>query len=62
MDFWFRIDWKCWTNCKIRAQQKEFCDKEVGKSKVTRNKLSEDIDGLAAAIEDGKAKIMMAKA
>jgi len=30
----------------------------MGKSKVTRNKLSEEIDGLDAAIEDGKATIM----
>merc|ERR1740130_1223220 len=40
------------------AQHEGFCDKEIGKSKVTRNKLSEDIDGLAAAVEDGKATIM----
>merc|ERR1719395_353735 len=30
----------------------------MGKSKVTRNKLSEEIDGLDAAIEDGKGTIM----
>merc|ERR1740138_1500380 len=41
------------------AQHEGFCDKEIGKSKVTRNKLSEDIDGLQAAVEDGKATIMM---
>jgi len=41
------------------AQHEGFCDKEIGKSKVTRNKLSEDIDGLNAAVEDGKATIMM---
>merc|ERR1740117_2852730 len=41
------------------AQHEGFCDKEIAKSKVTRNKLSEDIDGLAAAVEDGKATIMM---
>merc|ERR1719183_2815979 len=41
------------------AQHEGFCDKEIGKSKVTRNKLSEDIDALAAAVEDGKATIMM---
>merc|ERR1719375_656560 len=40
------------------AQHEGFCDKEIGKSKVTRNKLSEDIDGLEAAVEDGKATIM----
>merc|ERR1719272_1005723 len=41
------------------ASHEGFCDKEIGKSKVTRNKLSEDIDGLNAACEDGKATIMM---
>merc|ERR1719446_1778700 len=41
------------------AQHEGFCDKEIGKSKVTRNKLSEDIDLLTAAVEDGKATIMM---
>jgi len=40
------------------AQHEGFCDKEIGKSKVTRNKLTEDIDGLNAAVEDGKANIM----
>merc|ERR1719502_272 len=40
------------------AQHEGFCDKEIGKSKVTRNKLSEDIDALEAAVEDGKATIM----
>jgi hypothetical protein len=41
------------------AQHEGFCDKEFGKNKVTRTKLSEDIDGLQAAVEDGKATIMM---
>jgi chromosome segregation ATPase len=41
------------------AQHEGFCDKEIGKSKVTRNKLSEDIDGLNAAVKDGEATIMM---
>jgi len=40
------------------AQHEGFCDKEIGKSKVTRNKLSEDIDGLQSAVEDGKSTIM----
>merc|ERR1719491_1446867 len=40
------------------AQHEGFCDKEIGKSKVTRNKLTEDIDGLEAAVEEGKASIM----
>lgn len=41
------------------AQKEGFCDKEFGKNKVTRNKLSEDIDGLQAAVEDSKATILM---
>jgi len=41
------------------ADHEGFCDTEVGKSKVTRAKLSEDIDGLVAAVEEGKATIMM---
>jgi len=40
------------------ADHEGFCDKEIGKSKVTRNKLSEDIDALSAAIEEGAATIM----
>jgi len=40
------------------AQHEGFCDKEIGKSKVTRNKLSEDIDAAEAAIDEGKANIM----
>jgi hypothetical protein len=40
------------------ASHEGFCDKEIGKSKVTRNKLSEDIDSLNAAVEDSKATIM----
>mmetsp|Transcript_8648 Transcript_8648/g.27559 ORF Transcript_8648/g.27559 Transcript_8648/m.27559 type:complete len:729 (-) Transcript_8648:69-2255(-) len=39
------------------AEHEGFCDKEMGKSKITRNKLSEDIDGLTAAVEEGKATI-----
>jgi hypothetical protein len=41
------------------AQHEGFCDKEFGKNKVTRNKLTQDIDALEAAVEDGKATIMM---
>jgi hypothetical protein len=41
------------------AEHEGFCDTEVGKSKVTRAKLSEDIDALTAAVEEGKATIMM---
>jgi len=40
------------------AKKEGWCDTEMGKSKVTRNKLSEEIDGLDAAIEDGRATIM----
>jgi len=40
------------------ADHEGFCDTEIGKSKVTRTKLSEDIDGLNAAIEEGKSTIM----
>merc|ERR1712129_410127 len=39
------------------ANHEGFCDKEMGKSKITRNKLTEDIDGLDAAIEEGKSTI-----
>jgi len=39
------------------AKHEGFCDKEMGKSKITRNKLTEDIDGLDAAIEEGKSMI-----
>lgn len=41
------------------AEHEGFCDTEVGKSKVTRAKLTEDIDGLTAAVEEGKSTIMM---
>merc|ERR1719498_380528 len=40
------------------AEKDGWCDTEMGKNKVTRNKLTEEIDGLDAAIEDGKATIM----
>merc|ERR1719336_1214689 len=40
------------------AKHEGFCDVEMGKSKVTRNKLSSDIDGLTASIDDGKATIL----
>merc|ERR1719428_2807024 len=39
------------------ASREGWCDTELGKSKVTRNKLNEDIDGLTAAIDEGKATI-----
>jgi len=40
------------------AEHEGFCDTEVGKSKVTRAKLTEDIDSLMAAVEEGKSTIM----
>jgi len=39
------------------ATHEGFCDEEMGKSKVTRNKLSSDIDGLTASIDDGQATV-----
>jgi len=39
------------------AAHEGFCDAELGKSKITRTKLSEDIDGLSASVESGKAQI-----
>jgi len=41
------------------AEHEGFCDKEMGASKVTRNKLSETIDGLTADVENGRATIAM---
>eukprot|EP00747_Dinoflagellata_sp_TGD_P152651 gnl/TRDRNA2_/TRDRNA2_177327_c3_seq4.p1 gnl/TRDRNA2_/TRDRNA2_177327_c3~~gnl/TRDRNA2_/TRDRNA2_177327_c3_seq4.p1 ORF type:complete len:480 (-),score=178.85 gnl/TRDRNA2_/TRDRNA2_177327_c3_seq4:103-1488(-) len=40
------------------ATHEGYCDKEMGESKITRNKLNEEIDALQAAVEDGKATIM----
>jgi len=40
------------------AEQKGFCDKELGMNKITRDKLTSEIDELDAAIEEGKAMIM----
>merc|ERR1719473_1023457 len=37
------------------AEQKGFCDKELGQNKITRDKLTADIEGLQAAIEEGTA-------
>jgi len=39
------------------AEHEGFCDKELGKSKITRAELSEQIDQLTAAVDDGKATI-----
>jgi len=43
------------------AAHEGFCDTEMGKSKITRTKLSEDIDGLSASVESGKAHIASLK-
>merc|ERR1719171_1574598 len=40
------------------ASHEGFCDKEVGESKNTRNKLAGEIDSLDAAVEQGKALIV----
>jgi hypothetical protein len=40
------------------AEHEGWCDKEMGESKITRAKLTEEIDGLDAAIEQGKATII----
>jgi len=40
------------------ANHEGFCDAEIGKSKITRTKLQEDIDALAAAVDEGKATIL----
>jgi len=40
------------------ADHEGFCDKEMGENKVTRNKLTLDIDSLNAAVEDGKSTIL----
>jgi hypothetical protein len=40
------------------ANHHGFCTKEMGENKITRNKLSEDIDGLKAACDEGKATIL----
>jgi len=41
------------------ADHEGFCDKEFGQSKITRNKLSEEIDGLSAEVQSGEATIAM---
>lgn len=40
------------------AVHEGFCDKELGMSKVTRTRLTEEIDALDAAVEEGKATVM----
>jgi hypothetical protein len=44
---------------KQDAEHEGFCDTEMGKNKITRNKLSEDIDMLTSSVENGKSTIMM---
>jgi len=44
---------------KNDADHEGFCDTELGKNKITRNKLSEDIDMLNAAVENGKSTVIM---
>jgi predicted nucleic acid-binding Zn-ribbon protein len=43
---------------KADADHEGFCDTEMGKSKVTRTRLQEEIDALNAAVENGKATIL----
>merc|ERR1719156_485050 len=43
---------------KADADQEGFCDTEIGKSKVTRNKLAEDIASLEAAVDEGKSTVI----
>jgi len=43
------------------ASHEGFCDKEMGQSKISRNKLTGDIDSLEAAVDEGKAQIMLLK-
>jgi len=43
------------------ASHEGFCDKEMGQSKVTRAKLTEDIDSLTAAVDEGQAQILLLK-
>lgn len=40
------------------AKHEGFCDEEMGKSKITRDKLSSEIDGLIASIDGGKATVL----
>jgi hypothetical protein len=43
---------------KADADHEGFCDTEMGKSKVTRTRLQEEIDSLSAAVEEGKSTIL----
>jgi len=41
------------------AERNGFCDKEMGRSKITRTDLSEKVSEISAAVEEGRAEIMM---
>jgi len=41
------------------ATHEGFCDKEMGQSKITRDKLTGDIDALTAATDEGRAQIIL---
>jgi len=43
------------------ASHEGFCDKEMGQSKITRAKLTEDVDQLSAAVDEGQAQILSQK-
>merc|ERR1719409_1504024 len=43
---------------KADADHEGFCDTEMGKSKITRTKLQEDIDGLDASCKEAEATIL----
>jgi len=43
---------------KEDADKEGFCDMEIGKSKITRNKLTEDINGLEASVDEGKSTVL----
>merc|ERR1740121_2776959 len=40
------------------ADHEGYCDKELGTNKITRNRLSENIDELSEEVDNGKATIM----
>lgn len=49
---------KLMEEAKADADQEGFCDAEMGKSKITRNKLTGDIDALEASIDEGKSSVI----
>merc|ERR1719491_1676317 len=50
---------KLMAESNTEATKKGFCDKEVGKSKITRTRLTEDIDVLRAGISEGTSTIAL---